>query len=52
MYDVYSFLRCEWTAGLTNKDEPQGVFDNDDDVWHHAGQTNQTVYNLKRGFYL
>ena len=50
MHDVYLFFRYEWTAGLTNKDAPEGVFDNDDDdVWHHAGQTNRAVYNLKRG---
>ncbi|XP_076113983.1 uncharacterized protein LOC143082268 [Mytilus galloprovincialis] len=43
-------LWYEWTAGYTDKDEPEGVFDNlNDDVWHHAGQTNQAILNIKRG---
>ena len=45
-----SIPRYEWSAGLTKQDEPEGIFeDPDDDVWHHAGQTNQAIYNLKRG---
>ncbi|CAC5407073.1 unnamed protein product [Mytilus coruscus] len=43
-------LWYEWTAGYSDKDEPEGVFDNlNDDVWHHAGQTNQAVLNIRRG---
>ncbi|XP_076113981.1 uncharacterized protein LOC143082265 [Mytilus galloprovincialis] len=43
-------LWYEWTAGYSDKDEPEGIFDNlNDDVWHHAGQTNQAILNIKRG---
>ncbi|VDI63397.1 Hypothetical predicted protein, partial [Mytilus galloprovincialis] len=43
-------LWYEWTAGYSDKEEPEGVFDNlNDDVWHHAGQTNQAILNIKRG---
>ena len=44
-----SIPRYEWSAGLTKQDEPEGIFEDPDDVWHHAGQTKQAVYNLKRG---
>ncbi|VDI13269.1 Hypothetical predicted protein, partial [Mytilus galloprovincialis] len=42
-------LWYEWSLGLSSNDEPEGVFDNDNDViWRHAGQTKQAFLSRKQ----
>lgn len=42
--------RYEWSVGITDSDEPEGIIDGSvENVWHPCGQIDYAVYTLPRG---
>ncbi|XP_052082956.1 uncharacterized protein LOC127720416 [Mytilus californianus] len=40
----------EWSVGLTDSDEPEGVIDDTvENIWHPCGQIDNAIYTLPRG---
>lgn len=42
--------RYEWSVGLTDSDEPEGVIDDTvENIWHPCGQIDNALYTMPRG---